>query len=712
MKQFLTTFLFLMLICLITEAQTTITGIVTDAKGNPIPGANVFIKDTYDGTTSSGEGKFTFSTTETGEQILVVSFLGFETNEQKLLLDKTEKNIKIKLKEAISELKTVTIAAGAFEASDEKKMVMLRPLDIVTTAGAAGDIYGAIQTLPGTGVVGEKEGLYVRGGDASEAKTFIDGLLVDNPYFTSVPDVPQRGRFSPFLFKGTSFSTGGYSAQYGQAMSSALILESQDLPEKTMTNIGIMSVGANGGHTKRWKNTSVGIFGGYTDLLPYFKLVKQNRDWGRAPRSENASAIFRHKTSKTGMLKGFISATWSDLNISFPDTADPLLVQRKKLTLNNSNLYSSLSYKEIIHKKWTLYTAASFSVNKDNLHINELPLTNRNSLFESRLTLSHTIGELSVIRFGGEFQKPVSENTVSVYASKFDETYSSVYAEGDIYITPKLVSRIGFRGENSAILDRLNLAPRVSLAYKTGKFSQVSFAYGDFYQVPQKEYILTYDTLDFKFERATHYIINYQYISDYRTFRIESYYKSYKNLIRTTDVVADNSGYGSARGFEFFYRDKKTISKTDFWLSYSFLDTKRLYRDFPVEAMPVFAAKHTASLVFKYFIPKISLAPGLTYVYSSGRPYFNPNNTQFLSDRTKDYHNLSINFSYRTSIGKNFTVLVLSINNVLGVENVYSYNYSSDGSRRMAVGPTAPRFFFAGVFINIGSQADDSEKFN
>jgi vitamin B12 transporter len=693
-------------------AQTTISGAVTDQKGGAIPGANIFLKDTYDGATSAADGSFSFMTTEKGDQVLSVSILGFEKWEQKILLDSAVKKIKVKLKESVSELKTVTIAAGAFEASDEKKVVMLRPLDIVTTAGANGDIYGALQTLPGTGVVGEKEGLYVRGGDASETKTYIDGLLVDNPYFSSVPDVPQRGRFSPFLFKGTSFSSGGYSAQYGQAMSSALILESQDLPDRTSTNIGLMSVGATVGHTKRWKKTSIGVYGGYTDLYPYFKVVSQNRDWIHPPKSVNGSIIFRHKTSETGMIKAFFSYTWSDLAVNYPDTSDPLLVNQLKFSLQNTNIYSTLSYKEIILKSWTVYAAASFSRNKDNISIDEFPVDHKNNLLESRLTLSHTIGELSVIRFGGEFQKPMDETVVAGLNQKLDETYAAGYAEGDIYITPKLVARAGVRAENSKVLERMNVAPRLSLAYKTGKYSQFSFGYGDFYQVPQKNFLINYPDVNLLYEKATHYILNFQSISDLRTFRIEAYYKDYNHLSRYVNSTADNSGFGHSRGIEFFFRDKKTISRSDYWISYSFLDTKRLYQDYRYEAMPTFAAKNTASLVFKYFIPKISLAPALTYVYSSGRPYYNPNNENFLADRTKDYHNLSLNFSYLTSIGKNFTVVVFSIGNILGVKNVFTYNYSSDGTHRIAVGPTSDRVFFAGVFINIGSQSDDSDKYN
>ncbi|MBK6976262.1 MAG: hypothetical protein IPH28_03405 [Cytophagaceae bacterium] len=56
--------------------------------------------------------------------------------------------------------------------------------------------------------MGEREGLFVRGGSSSETKTVIDGMIVQNPYFSSTPDVPQRGRFDPFMFKGTAFSTG------------------------------------------------------------------------------------------------------------------------------------------------------------------------------------------------------------------------------------------------------------------------------------------------------------------------------------------------------------------------------------------------------------------------------------------------------------------------------------------------------------------------
>ena len=44
----------------------------------------------------------------------------------------------------------------------------MRSVDIGTTAGAMGDITGAIEKLPGTQTIGESSGLFVRGGSGSE----------------------------------------------------------------------------------------------------------------------------------------------------------------------------------------------------------------------------------------------------------------------------------------------------------------------------------------------------------------------------------------------------------------------------------------------------------------------------------------------------------------------------------------------------------------
>src|SRR5690606_30586834 len=217
-------------------AQSTVSGTVTDAKNNPIEGANVYIQGTYDGASTDREGKFSFESYEEGTQTLVVSMLSFEPHYE--VGDVSYfKNLSIKLVESINSLSGVTLTAGTFEAGDNSKVSVLKPLDIVTTAGAAGDFVGALQTLPGTSTVNEDGRLFVRGGTAGETQVFIDGLRVFQPFNATANNIPTRGRFSPFLFKGITFSTGGYSAEYGQALSSVLLLNTTDVPDQEKTDI-------------------------------------------------------------------------------------------------------------------------------------------------------------------------------------------------------------------------------------------------------------------------------------------------------------------------------------------------------------------------------------------------------------------------------------------------------------------------------------------
>src|SRR5580658_4630558 len=214
-------------------AQTQVSGTVKDNKGHPLHGASIAIKNSYDGATTDSSGAFHFITTEKGTDTLTVSNIGYNPVEQLVSLNGTPVVLHLALKEQLSELKAVTITAGSFSAGDSKRGAVLSSLDVATTAGSNADITAALKTLPGAQQVGEQEGLFVRGGAGYEAKQYIDGTLVNNPYYSSVPDIAQRGRFSPFLFKGTVFSTGGYSDLYGQALSSVVLLESIDLPEKS-----------------------------------------------------------------------------------------------------------------------------------------------------------------------------------------------------------------------------------------------------------------------------------------------------------------------------------------------------------------------------------------------------------------------------------------------------------------------------------------------
>ncbi|HEU4718939.1 MAG TPA: TonB-dependent receptor, partial [Bacteroidia bacterium] len=597
-------------------------------------------------------------------------------------------------------LNVVTISAGTIEASDEKRTTVLKPLDIVTTAGASGDIYGALQTLPGTSRVGDQGGLFVRGGTGAETKTVIDGLNVNNPFFSAVPDVAARGRFSPFLFKGTVFSTGGYSAQYGQALSSVLVLETQDLPDQSSSTLGISSVGIGGGHNHLWekKGLSAGFDLDYTNLGPYFAMNPQVQKYTRIPQFWGGSANFRKKTGEKGMLKFYGYFNYSDLALTHNDI-DSTNGYQSPFDLHNLDSYNNLSWRQYIGTKWRLDMAGSWSYNLDRIISDADTIRTQDVISQGKVMLTRYFMERNQLRVGSEYQYITEDGQYDSYKNFFCDNFVSAFAETDIFLGTRFVARIGGRVENSSLLAKTNVAPRVSLAMKTGEHSQASVAYGDFYQKPERDQL--YVDHNVGYQKATHYILSFQHVDDSVTLRIEAYYKTYEDLLKTVPSYS-NTGDGYARGIDVFFRDKKTFRNVDYWISYTYLDTKRNYLDYPYSVMPTFASPHNASLVVKKFFPKIMTSVGFSYFYSAGRPYFNPNNPVFLGDRTYDYHDINLNASYLTHIGKAFTVLVISVTNVTGFNQVYGYRYSYDGTRREAIAPPSKRSIFLGMFMSFG----------
>ncbi|MBX9807534.1 MAG: TonB-dependent receptor, partial [Flavobacteriaceae bacterium] len=292
---------------LISFSQSTISGKIVDDKNKPIPNVNIFIDGSYDGATSNNVGEFSFTTTSEGNQTLVISALSFEIRKIEIVINKYQNQTLI-LKRIATELNEVLITAGTLESGGKSRVSVLKPLDILTTAGNPGDIVSAFKTLPGTQIVGESGKLFVRGGEANETQTFVDGLRVAQPYIQTANNVPTRSTFSPMLFKGTTFSTGGYSAEYGEALSSILAMNTIDEPDLEKTDIGVMTVGLGLGNTQKWKNNSLSVNTSYINLQPYQSLLPDNIEWIKPYESFGGETVFRQKFDR-GLLKFYASYT-------------------------------------------------------------------------------------------------------------------------------------------------------------------------------------------------------------------------------------------------------------------------------------------------------------------------------------------------------------------------------------------------------------------
>lgn len=686
----------LSLFAVTTSAQTTISGDVKDEFGNPVPFSTVYLDETLKGGSSDINGQFEFVTESEGAFTLVGSAVGFETVRQIVELRSGTVKVHLKLPNANQKLGQVVIAAGSFDASGKNKATMLKPLDIVMNAGAQGDIYKAIETLPGVSKVGDQTGLFVRGGDAHETKTIIDGAIVAKPFFSETPNVASRSRFDPFMFKGTTFTTGGYSSEYGGALSSILLLETQDIPESTSSSIGLNMAGINLSHQQVW-NEKTALIGdvSYNNLSLLFKSVPQNVDWVKEPEGFGTKWAFRQKTKK-GMIKSLVQHQRGEIGLHIHNFEQP---DNPHVFMNdNSTTYWNTHYKGTLSEKFGLYTGFALNQSSDEVAFNEQSRQEKSRMLHGKATIYYGASEKVAVMFGTEtFIEQDTKATAET--AKIEDQHSALYTEVDIALGERWAFRLGGRAEHSSLLEKVNLAPRTSMAYKTGKNSQVSLAYGYFYQKPEDDFL--YSDKNLNFERSTHLIANYQWINEGQSFRIEAYDKQYQNLVKVeAGNMLTNNGVGFSRGIDVFWKDERLFQHLDYWISYSYIDAERDYKDYPVAATPTFITDHTLNLVANYEIETLGLSPGMTYTYASGRRYYNPNSEGFLSDKTKDFHNLSFNLSYPTALFNNFAVLYASLSNPFGFDQVFGYEYAADGMERKETNPTANRTFFLGLFIN------------
>jgi outer membrane receptor for ferrienterochelin and colicin len=354
------------------------------------------------------------------------------------------------------------------------------------------------------------------------------------------------------------------------------------------------------------------------------------------------------------------------------------------------------------------------------MEIDNSNIDNIENSIHAKLKFKRRFSSRFKLNFGAEyfttdFSEGYSDDITDKMNYGYTNNISAGFAEADILFSKKLALKAGVRAAYSALFSDFDLASRVSLAYKTSDKGQVSLAYGDFYQNPAS-YILKFNQ-DLRPQNTAHYILNYQINREGQIFRAEGYYKDYKHLVKyDTEMARFDSNYistgdGFARGFDLFWRDNKSFKNFDYWLSYSFLDTKRNYKNYPISAVPDFVNRHNVSVVGKYWIRDWKSQVGFSYALASGRRYTNPNVEGFLNQKTKPYNSLSINWAYLINQQQ---ILYFSVNNVLGFKNINGYQYGdmpdiNNNFARRALRPAADQFFFVGFFWTISDDGQDNQ---
>lgn len=124
----LTSLLMLVFISTLAYSQTTISGIVTSTDNMSLPGVNISIKGTFEGTVTDANGKFVLVTDLNGEQTITASFIGLKSESKKVSLTGTDVNLNFQLSSDLMSLDEVVVTGVVNEKSKLESSVSVTTL--------------------------------------------------------------------------------------------------------------------------------------------------------------------------------------------------------------------------------------------------------------------------------------------------------------------------------------------------------------------------------------------------------------------------------------------------------------------------------------------------------------------------------------------------------------------------------------------------------
>jgi hypothetical protein len=532
----------------------------------------------------------------------------------------------------------------------------------------------SLQSLPGTQKVGEDGKLYVRGGESEECQTFVNGMHVLVPYSTNTENTAVRGRFSPFLFKGINFSLGGYSGEYGQALSAVLPMETTDLATSDKFGVSASLVDWNIGGTKVFTNSALSFNAALTSMGLYDRLFSQRQDFTRPYRKFSGEAQYKKEYNGRGVLKSYVGYDFTSVGLHQDE---------RHISLKEHNVYANLTYKTPIGRGYTLF--AGFANSTVFNHIDDA--VNAGDHYRNFRNEVHLKAELrkvynSVLKLQAGVEDYIRNSTLrfAPYRYNLDYNILATHIDAQWRIMPKLFLHVAARME---MMDHhYQLMPRTTLSYIPNKRWQFSLVAGQYSQTAEDD-ILAQSNKSLCQSTASHIILSMQYNFASSLLRIEPYYKRYSHLPLLHNGIYQSDGYGNSKGVDIYVENHSISSRLTTTLAYSFNDSERLYMDNTEPCAPGFASRHNLRLTAKYAIAKFII--GIANSYATGR--------HFANGTTPYYNSLDANITYLLSPK---VILYSSLNNILGRTNIFRYDAAGNG-----ITSSRDRFFYIGIFVSL-----------
>ncbi len=647
-----------------------VSGYIIDAETKEtLIGASVTQKDGSKGVVSNMDGYFQFAGLSSGKHMLLASHIGYEAIEIEVeIINKSIVLPYILLKPKLLAVDEVSIfAVKPDQAGDrevETSLVELSAKTIKSIPTAGNDVFAAVKYLPGIDKTEPFSPLFsVRGGDPGENAVLLDGVMIYNPYHSSI----TSGIFNTQIIKSAEVLAGGFGAEYGGRNSSVMYISTKDGNSSELHG----EIEPSTLHSKVFLEFPVGERGSAMISGRYFydiftEFILQNRSYFY---DFNLSYTFRINPRNRLSFKFFQSRDKMGLSFNtfykyFGNTFDLDIYDDFQLKLQNkwTNRAATVIHKWIVSPKIYIRTQAYYSShNSDNYSgtdfsfqiVDEETDTLRIKLKTSS-NFSNEISDLSVkssmnirlanfntFRIGAEFNQynfinSAQINEIDQGVLKRTPRQWAVFVEDKLQLGP-LIVRPGMRFtqyDNK----QWYYEPRINAVVLLPAEFKFKAAWGTYYQ-----YVISMNTnevemnqsVDYYFplsqykpSKSIHYIAGIEKRLNPRSIlSLDVYYKDIQRVytfdINQTEnrvlTLSDKLqlGEGEAYGAELMLRG--AIKNLSGWLSYGLSWANRQYPQlnngikYPYD----YNRRHTIKLVANYALTK-TLEYNLSFTYLSG----------------------------------------------------------------------------------------------
>lgn len=729
-------------------------GIVIDHQSQrPLIGISVKILDTKFGASTDADGKFTINNIPIGTYRVQFSGVGFKSVIRTDVIISTghAAPINIEMDEQVLLTEGITIEADYFQkpVEDVNSVHTFNFEEIRRAAGAAEDVSRLVQSMPGVSASTDaRNDLIVRGGSPTENLTLLDNIEVPNAnhFGTQGATGGPIGMINVDFIDEVNFYAGGFSAKYGDKLSSVLDIKLREGNSQAFQgDINLSSGGFGGVFEGPIGNDATWMFSArksYLDLLvgpiglgavPNYSDLQTKVQW-RFDHSNTLSFLGLAGIDDIVMKSG--DENKQEPRTLFTNSRD--FQHQYTFGLKWKSLWSDKGFSEVVIS----HSATNYVVDvKDTV----ATLIFKNTSYEAETQLKAEAFYQLTSRWGilgGISFKPIKyEHTVYVHADSTalgnplpildyhrNESTSkeAAYFQTTYQLTTKLTFTLGGRYDHFAITNASNLSPRAGVTFSISPVTHFNLSYGQFYQTPAYLWVSgDPSNMSLKNIRADHYIVGVEHYpwSDTK-ISVEAYDKEYSNYpvsvyIPTFIFInggaaygsfitgpAVNAGKGYVRGVDVFLQKK--MSNNFYGLisySYSKSEFKALeggWRPGDFDYRHVFTISGGVKLSDEWEI-------SAKWRYADGRPYtpFNEAASKLghhgVADvqnlnalRSPPYHRLDVRVDYRLHFTGWSIVSYIDLQNLYNRINVYSYYWDEVENKQAQVNQWA--FFPIGGF--------------